>query len=86
MLSLTRNQSPLLCLKLLSIPSLYPVCVQAISLPGSTSPSRVFSQTGLCFKTPHFTEPCGLAHTDPLGEGLADQWLGAGLPQKTFTR
>ena len=31
----------------------------------------------LCFKTPHFRQL-------GLGEGLAEQWPGAGLPQKTF--
>ena len=43
-------------------------------------PSRVLSQMGYISK-PHTSEtPEAWTHTDCLGEGLAEQWLGAGLP------
>ena len=47
-------------------------------------PSRVLSQMGLCFKTPHFRDPCTLdQHWLSGGESY---WAnpGARLPQKMF--
>ena len=42
---------------------------------------------GGCVSTPHTSEtPEGWIHVDSLGEGLAEQRPGAGLPQKTFGR
>lgn len=40
---------------------------------------------GLCFKTLYFRNPPAAGtHTDPLGEGLIDQWPGTNLSQKMF--
>ena len=53
MLSPIHNQEPLLCLRLLSIPHLYPVHVQVISLLGSTS-LLSFISDGDVFANPSF--------------------------------
>ena len=77
----------------------HPSIVSALcSLPTSTlsmsklstcqaaPPSRVLSEIGLCLK-PHTSEtPVAWTYADCLAEGLAEQWLGASLPQKMFLR
>ena len=59
-LSLTHNQVPLLCLRLLSTPCFYTVQVPAVSLPGSTSLPN-FIKIGAMFPNPSLlrTQWCG---------------------------
>ena len=79
----TCDQAPLLCLRPLSTPRLYPVPVQAVCLPGSTF-FQCFIADGVVFQNPTLRRPLWLRpiYTDSLVEGLAKQWPGAGLPQK----
>lgn len=51
--SLTCHQAPLLCLRPPSTSHLYPVCVQAIHLPGGTS-LQSFISDGVVFQIPNF--------------------------------
>ena len=65
-------EHPLLCLQLLSIPCLYTVHNQVISLPSCTSLPN-FISGGAMFPNPSFLRALWL---EPLGEGLAEQLLG----------
>ena len=82
MLSLTRDQAPLLCLKPPSTPSLYPVHVQPVHLPVGT-PFQSFISDGVVFQNLTLQRPAW-THVDSLGEGLAEQSLGAACPRKRW--
>ena len=58
--------------------------VSRLSTCHVSPPSRASSQMELCFKTPNFRDPMAWTLTYSLGEGLTEQWPGAGLPQKAF--
>ena len=58
-LSLTHDQAPLLCLRPLSTPCLYPVYVQAVCLPGGTS-LQSFSSDGVLFQNCTLQRPLQL--------------------------
>ena len=81
-LSLTCDQGPPLCLRLLSTPPLCPVHVQALCLPGGTPPPEFYLRWSYVSKFHTSETPGAWAHSDSLGEGLTEQWLGAGLLQK----
>lgn len=79
------DQSPLLCLKLLSTLHLYPPSVQAACLPDSASlllPE--FYLMGLVSKPHNLEIPVAWTCTDLLVEGLPEQWPGTNLSHKTF--
>ena len=80
--SLACHQAPLFCLRPLSTPCRYPVPVQAIYL-GVTF-LHIFISNGAVSKPYTSETPAAQTHTNCLGEVLAEQWPGAGLPQKTF--
>ena len=69
--ALTEEQSPLLCLWLLSDPCLHHVCLLAVHLPGGTVLLCFISGTWLSFKTRNFRDLPSVDLWDPLGEDLA---------------
>ena len=81
--SKTCHQSPLLCLRLPSVPA-FTLSVSKLSICQAAPSSKVLSQMGLYFKTPHFRDPSSLDCDDPVGEGLVVLWLDVSLPQKIF--
>ena len=80
-LSSSGNKAPLLYLRLLSTPYFYTVCVQAISLPGSTSHPNFISDEAVS-KPLTSEDPVAWTCSHPLAEGLTKQWPGASLLQK----
>ena len=87
-LSLTHNQAPLLCLRLLSTPCFYTVQVPAVSLPGSTSLPN-FIKDGAMFPNPSLlrTQWCGptltlwrrvLLSNGQLAPNVFMQWCSSG--------
>ena len=83
-LSPTCNQARLLCLWLPSTTCFYTVCDKAIRLPGGTSILSFISVA--VFPNPSLLRDCSFDSYHPLGEGLAEQWPGAGLSPGMFMR
>ena len=81
-LSPTCDQAPLLCLRLLYTPHLFPVHVQAVHLPGSTSLQSLISD-GFVFQNPTVQRP--MAWTCAYSQGR-DLLTNGRVPQKMFMR
>ena len=58
----TRDQAPFLCLRPLSAPTIYSVCVQAVRLPGSTS-LQSFISAEVVFQHPTLQRPLRVGST-----------------------
>ena len=76
------DQAPLLCLRPLSTPCLPCPCPSYPSTRWHLPPEFYFKWDGVS-KAHTSDTPVAWTCADSLGEGLAEQWPGAGLPQKT---